>query len=86
MRTLLLEYNIASYLEEQSPQPHCHATLRPTFPVPCLHKSVSYVIVSTVSSSYHLQICGHHDFTSVLETHCNCLLMNSPGIITISTG
>ena len=30
IRTLLLEYNIASYPEEQSPQPHRHATLRPT--------------------------------------------------------
>lgn len=30
MKTLLLEYDIASYPEEQSPQPHCHATFRPT--------------------------------------------------------
>lgn len=30
MKTLLLEYDIASYPAEQSPQPHCHATLRPT--------------------------------------------------------
>ena len=42
--------------------------------------------VTTVSTSYHLQICGHHDFSSLLETHCNCLLMNPPDIITISIG